>query len=160
NPACIVKMIPPSLSQLVSLEFFDSRFPQFASDSTVKAATALSKQGGPCPNLKFVNFDGLPWKHTPSTISKSSLSLPFASLSLENGKATEQTQPKAIAPIIPWTPSPSNKRGRGWWERRVPKLKASSQAQAVSLLWQWMAEHWGREYMMDVASLERTVTKW
>ncbi|KAG8778142.1 hypothetical protein FRC12_025145 [Ceratobasidium sp. 428] len=162
NLTNIIKLIP-TLSELVSLEFFDSQFPQFNSDQVMKAATALSAAGGACPNLALVNFDGLLWKHTTSAASASSestLPLTFASLSLENGRVVDQTQSEIAAPILPWTPAPSNKRGRRWWERRVRKLNASSQAQAVSLLWQWMAEHWGKEYMMDVASLERTVTQW
>ncbi|KAG8722704.1 hypothetical protein FRC08_012583 [Ceratobasidium sp. 394] len=165
NLSEVVNLIPPTLSQLVSLEFFDSRFPQFPSDQVMKAAAALSGQDGSCPNLQFINFDGLLWKHTtndsssPSDPSSLTLSLALASLSLESGQI-DQTRSQFSAPILPWSPSPSNKRGRRWWERRVPKLNASSQAEAVSLLWQWMAEHWGKEYMVNVASLERTVTRW
>ncbi|QRV73763.1 Lipase [Ceratobasidium sp. AG-Ba] len=159
----IVKLIPPTLNQLVTLEFFDSHFPLFSTIDTVSGATALTGPDGPCPNIQYVNFDGLSWKRTAKTSSSvsstSTLHLQLTSLSLGDGKVG-QTQSEVLAPLMTWTPSPSSKRGRNWWERRVPQLHASCQAQAVNLLWQWMAEHWGKEYMADIKTLERTVTRW
>jgi hypothetical protein len=163
--------VPPTLKQLTYLEIFDSQFPQFSSEQVVRETIALSTQGGPCPDLQFANFDGLLWKRTTtlgsprslSSPSSSAISLSLATLSLETNQGIAQGEPhepRLLAPRMAWTPSPSSKRGRRWWERRVYELHASSQTQAVSLLRQWMTEHWGEEYMRDVISLERTVTSW
>lgn len=166
----VVKMIPPSLAKLTSLEIFDSRFQQYQSERTIEVAASISARNGPCPHLQYINFDGLLWKRAQDTLPSfhdATALIPLSSLTLEDGTRPDQDQRPAqpeisrvLAPKLTWTPCPSDKRGRKWWERRAYKLHATSQVQAVKLLWQWMLEYWGRDYIPEVGVLERTVTRW
>lgn len=163
----VVKLIPPSLAKLTSLEISDSRFQQYQSERTIEVASSISARDGPCPHLQYINFDGLLWKRAQDTIPSfhdATTLNSLSSLTLEGGTRLDQpAQPetsRVLAPKLTWTPCPSDKRGRKWWERRAYKLHATSQVQAVKLLWQWMCEYWGRDYIPEVGVLERTVTRW
>ncbi|KAG9096306.1 hypothetical protein FRC06_008793 [Ceratobasidium sp. 370] len=134
----------PSLEQLTSLELFDTA--RFEGDmySHIAAATALTKPGGPCPNLQLVNFDGTLWKRTPPSLI---VTLPAITQDEKVGNSEEN---KRSTPKLLWTPRPASQRGCNWWGGRAYLLEAKSQQQAVLLLRRWILQYWNLEDMWEV----------
>lgn len=155
------------MENLNFLEIYDPRSPQYRSEAIIKVAIELSKEQGLCPKLQSISLDGLLWKRALTQFdSTSSISLRLSSLIIGEKKdgtsdSLEKGKPHIFAPKVTWTPCPSNPRGRIWWARRAMELHATSKAQAVFLLRQWMLQYWGPEHVMnDDNQLERSVTRW
>lgn len=162
----IITLIHQRMENLSILEIYDPRSPQYRSDAIIKVAIELSKEQGLCPNLQSISLDGLLWKRARSQFdSTSSISLHLSSLILgekdESRDSSAKDKSRIFVPKVTWTPCPSNPRGRAWWARRATELHATSKAQAVFLLRQWMLQYWGPEHVMnDDNQLERSVTRW
>ncbi|CAE7058113.1 unnamed protein product [Rhizoctonia solani] len=165
NVADILKLIPQKMEHLKHLELSDLRSPQYRTEATIKVATKLSAVDGLCPQLEWLNLDGLPWKRAPASPNIRELSFDLSRLTLiEEGKTpTSQDTPSKVKsdillPEVTWTPCPSNPRGLTWWAKKAPELRVSSRIHSVFLLREWMLKHWDQTFVpIDDSTLDRAI---